>query len=196
VSIRFFPGVTDYVGLKANIGRSEGVMRKNLVVVLYVALSVLGAVCFAESVGVANQKILYVYDEVNENSRPYIGYFRDAFDQEGIAYDEIAAGEIQSAKLAEYRVILVHGMVMAFNAKSPVRDWLKSSPDLSGKKVSLFVTANRWFLKDLYRDLTALLKKENANVIDAVSAATKDLDGPAKSAAVRKQVKGLTLNQY
>ncbi len=170
-------------------------MRKNIIVILYVLLSVIGAVCFAEGAAVEDRKILYVYDEVNENSRPYIGYFRDAFTQEGIAFDEVSADGVKSKNLNEYRAILIHGMVMAFNSKSPVRDWLKTSPDFAGRSVSLFVTANRWFLKDLYRDLTGLLKKDKVTMIDAVSTATKDLDGPAKAALVRKQVAGLALKQ-
>jgi hypothetical protein len=87
--------------------------------------------------------------------------------------------------LAKYRAVLVHGMVMAFASKSPVRDWLKAERRLEGKKVFLFVTANRWFLDKLYKQLGDLLMKDKAGAVDAVSAATKKMDAAAKESAVR-----------
>lgn len=145
----------------------------------------------AEDAGSGAQKVLYVYDEVNKNSEPYIGYFRKAFNEAGIAFDEVAVADIKSKNLADYRAIVMHGMVMGFNSKSEIRDWLKTSPDLKNRKVSLFVTANRWFLANLYRDLTGLLKTEGADVIDAVSQATKKLSEDDKLALVRAQVSKL-----
>jgi hypothetical protein len=145
----------------------------------------------AQEAGESGEKVLYVYDEVNDNSKPYIGYFRTAFAESGIEFDEATAAEAKSKDLASYRVIVIHGMVMAFNSKSPVRDWLASSPDLKGKKVSLFVTAKQWFLDNLAKDLAGLLKKDGADVVDAVSQATKKMDEPAKIAAVRDQVNRL-----
>lgn len=133
-------------------------------------------------------KALYVYDEVNEQSSPYIEHFRDAFAAEGIAYDEAAAAELVSKDLSQYDAVVVHGMVMAFASKSPVRDWLKTGPDLGGKKVSLLVTANRWFLNKLFGQLEELLKRNNAQVVDAVSMATKHTDNAGEKAAVRRQV--------
>ena len=62
---------------------------------------------------------------------------------------------------------------------------------MKSRKVSLFVTANRWFLDNLYRDLTGLLKKDGADVIDAVSQATKNLNEADKLALVREQVSKL-----
>lgn len=133
-------------------------------------------------------KILYLYDEVNEQSTPYIGYFREALAAEGIAYEESAVAEVSADKLKTYGYILAHGMVMAFNMKSPLRDWLKTSPDLRGKKVSLFVTANRWFLDDLFGQLRKLLERDQAELVDAVSMATKELDAAAEREAVRAHV--------
>lgn len=130
-------------------------------------------------------KILYVYDEVNDSSRPYIGYFKASLVAEGIAFDEATASQVPSMDLAKYRAVLVHGMVMAFAAKSPVRDWLKTERRLSGKKVFLLVTANRWFLDKLDGQLRELLAKDGAAPVDAVSAATKKLDADAKEAAVK-----------
>lgn len=145
----------------------------------------------AEEPNAGAQKVLYVYDEVNKNSEPYIGYFRKAFAEAGIAFDETAVADIKGKNLADYRAIVMHGMVMAFNSKSELRDWLKTSPDLKDRKVSLFVTANRWFLDNLYRDLTGLLKQDGADVIDAVSQATKNLNDDGKLALVQAQVNKL-----
>lgn len=141
-------------------------------------------------------RVLYIYDEVNEQSSPYIGHFRAALAASGVEFDEAAAADLTGSKtgalpkvnLASYDRIIVHGMVMAFNSKSPVRDWLKKKPDLSGKKVSLFVTANRWFLDNLFGQLTDLIKKDGADLIDAVSMATKTTTDSDERAAVGAQV--------
>jgi len=70
--------------------------------------------------------------------------------------------------LSAYDTVLIYGMVQAFNMKSPIRDWLKANPGLENKRVFLFVTANRWFLKNLFVQLTKLLDKQKADVVDAV----------------------------
>jgi len=146
--------------------------------------------------GASTQKALYVYDEVNEQSEPYIADFRAALAASGVAFDEAAAGDLMAGKSgapprvdpSAYDRIIVHGMVMAFNSKSPVRDWLKKKPDLSGKKVSLLVTANRWFLDNLYGQLTDLFEKDGAELVDAVSMATKNTSSAEEKAAVEAQV--------
>ncbi len=129
-------------------------------------------------------RILFVYDEVNEQTEPYIARFRGAFTAYGLPFDEAAAGELKSRDLSRYDVLVVHGIVQAFNAKSPIRDWLKTKPAVTGKRVYLFVTANRWFLDNLFRDLTGLLEKSGAKPVDAVSMATKDTDDATEKAAV------------
>jgi hypothetical protein len=147
----------------------------------------LGILAFAAALGaqVPAGKVLYVYDEVNKNSEPYIGYFKAAMVAEGIAFDAATAAQAASMDLSAYRAVLVHGMVMAFASKSPVRDWLKSEKRLGGKRVALFVTANRWYLDKLDKQLRDLLAKDGAAPVDAVSAATKKLDAAEKEAAVR-----------
>jgi hypothetical protein len=152
---------------------------------LIAVLAAFAATLPAQSPG---KKILYVYDEVNEQSRPYIGYFKSALAAEGVAFDESTAAQAAAKDLSGYRAVLIHGMVMAFTTASPVRDWLKAERRLEGKKVSLLVTANRWFLRKLYDQLVDLLKKDKAEPIDAISAATKDMDAAAKEAAVRSLV--------
>lgn len=153
---------------------------------------VLFALTAALSLGAqeTGKKTLYVYDEVNKNSTPYIAYFKAAFAETGIAYDEVTAAQAASKDLSAYDVIVIHGMVMAFGSKSPVRVWLKDAK-LEGKKVTLFVTANRWKVEKLYDQLSKLLKKDNADVIDAVSMATKDMKEAEKVAAVKTQISKL-----
>ncbi|HCM28651.1 MAG: hypothetical protein A2Z99_16215 [Treponema sp. GWB1_62_6] len=149
-----------------------------------IALFMAASILSAQTAG-GNGKILLVYDEINKESEPYLGYFRTGFKEAGIPFDEAAAADLDSKDLSKYRTIVVYGMVMAFNFKSPVRDWLKTEPDLRGMKVSIFVTANRWFLKNLYGQLTDLAGKNEAEVTDAVSMATKELEGGQEEAAVR-----------
>jgi hypothetical protein len=161
-------------------------MRKTICAML--ALSLAGVLAAAPGAAAARGKILFLYDEANERSRPYIGYFREAFEAANLPFDQATAADMKSKDLSPYKLIVVHGMVMAFNAKSPIRDWLKTGPDLGGKSVSLFVTANRWFLKDLFGQLRQLFEARGAVVVDAVSMATKDIDDAAERAAVKAQI--------
>lgn len=144
----------------------------------------LGSSVFAESV-------LFVYEEINKNSTLYIETFRDELKKAGFTVDETAAVDANAKNLASYDYILIHGMVMAFASTSPVRDWLKTKPDLAGKKVSLFVTASRWSLEKFYKQITSLLDDRKPVLIDAVSTATKKLDDAAKKELVKAQVSRL-----
>jgi hypothetical protein len=130
--------------------------------------------------------VLHVYDEMNDNATPYLGYFKEAYANRGVEYRHVTIADLKADDLASHDTIVIHAMVMAFNMKSPVRDWLKTNPPLSGKRTYLFVTANRWFLDKLYGQLTGLLDGKTG--LDAVSMATKDLDETAKQAAVQAQV--------
>ena len=118
-------------------------MRNFRIIACLAALVALAAALYGQG---SAGKVLYVYDELNDNSRPYIGYFEKALAAEGIAFDEATASQVASMDLSKYRAVLVHGMVMAFASKSPVRDWLKAESRLEGRRVALFVTANRWSL--------------------------------------------------
>lgn len=131
----------------------------------------------------ALKEVLHVYDEVNDNSKPYLGYFGEAYANQGIDHYQVTVAELEAVDLERYDTIVIHAMVMAFNMKSPVRDWLKTKPPLAGKKTYLFVTANRWYLDRLYGQLTSLL--EGNTELDAVSMATKDLDETSKRAVVQ-----------
>ena len=130
-------------------------------------------------------RILFVYDEVNDQTKPYLVHFREAFAASGIPFDEAAAGDLKSRDLSRYDVLVLHGIVQAFNSKSPIRDWLKTKPPIAGKRVHLFVTANRWFLDNLFKDLSGLLEKNGAKPVDAVSMATKETDDAMEKAAVK-----------
>lgn len=133
-------------------------------------------------------RVLFVYDEVNDQTKPYIAHFREAFTSSGIPFDEAAAGDLKSKDLSRYEILVLHGIVQAFNGKSPIRDWLKTKPPIAGKRVYLFVTANRWFLDNLFKDLNGLLEKNGAKPVDAVSMATKQTDDAAEKAAVKSFV--------
>jgi hypothetical protein len=132
------------------------------------------------------EKVLLVYDEVNENSAPYIELFRSEAKAAAIVMDETAAAFAMNRDLSAYDRIVVFGMVMAFASKSPVRDWLKATPPLQGKKVSLLVTANKWSLDKLNEQLAELINARKPVSFDAVSSATKNLDAASKAALVRK----------
>jgi len=138
------------------------------------------AVQFPSADKVAGKKILFAYEESNEKLDPWLARFNSAFSAANLTADKKAATDLASADFSKYDLIVVYGAVMAFTAKEPLRDWLTKESGLSGKKVALFVTANRWFLKKYDDQLLSLLKQKNASVVDAVSGATKDLSESEK----------------
>ncbi len=148
---------------------------------------------YPETVSTDTRKILFVHDGEQNGPTAFEERFRSVFRDTGIAFDEVAAGNADSVDISQYRAIVIHSMVMAFNAKSPVRDWLKRSPDLAGSKTFLFVTASRWFNDELSGELTALLKKDGSEVVDAVSQATKKLSLAEKDDLVARQVEKLKM---
>jgi hypothetical protein len=134
--------------------------------------------------GTAGKKILFAYEESNEKLDPWIGRFNNAFAAADINVVKKPALDLSSTDISKYDLIVIYGSVMAFTSKEPLRDWLSKENRLAGKNVALFVTANRWFLKKYDDQLLSLLKQKNANVVDAVSGATKDLDDTAKERMV------------
>ncbi len=163
--------------------RSLPVKYRNRIRLFLLALAALVALPLAAQSPAP--RVLFVYDEVNEQTEPYIAHFREAFTASGIPFDAAAAGNLKSRDLSRYEVLVLHGIVQAFNSKSPIRDWLKTKPPLAGKRVYLFVTANRWFLDNLFKDLNGLLEKNGAKPVDAVSMATKETDDASEKAAVK-----------
>ena len=127
-----------------------------------------------------DKKILFAYEESNEKLDPWLARFNNAFSAANLNVDKKAALGLTSTDFSKYDLIIIYGAVMAFTAKEPLRDWLKTENRISGKNVALFVTANRWFLKKYDDQLLSLLKTKNATVVDAVSGATKDLSESEK----------------
>ena len=141
---------------------------------------------FAQTVatGTAGKKILFAYEESNETLAPWLARFNSAFSAANLTVDKKAAIDLAATDFSKYDLIIIYGAVMAFTSKEPLRDWLTKENGLTGKKVALFVTANRWFLKKYDEQLQGLLKKKNATVVDAVSGATKDLSESEKQKMV------------
>lgn len=137
------------------------------------------------------KRVLYIYEEDNKSARPWRTLFSEELKAAGFEADQAAAAELGSINLADYDILVIHGMVIAFGSQSPVRDWLKTEPNLSGKPVSLFVTASRWRLEKVYKKMRELLEARKPVILDAVSSATKDLDDEGKRALVRERVQKL-----
>ena len=129
--------------------------------------------------------VLFVYDEHNESLDPYIQWVKDELSAHQIAFEEAPAQDVGRRDLSKYSSLVVYSAVMAFNMKSPVRDWLSSRPKVGQKKVALLVTANRWFLDTLSNQQTKLLKQLECREVDVVTSATKDLDQAQKRALVK-----------
>lgn len=132
--------------------------------------------------------VLFIYEESNENIDPWLERLRSDLDSRSIAFEEISASELAGADLSPYGAIFLYGAVMAFTFKEPVRDWLDSGPDIADRKVSLFVTANRWFLDKYTGQLQTRLEKNGAETVDVISSATKDLTDEQKSELAAKAV--------
>ncbi|MDA3849855.1 MAG: hypothetical protein PF447_01135 [Spirochaetaceae bacterium] len=132
------------------------------------------------------EEILFLYEESNEQLEPWLSRIRSNLFDRGIDFKERAASDIEPADLEEHRRILIYGAVMAFSTMEPLRDWLRTDPDLSGKDVVLLVTANRWFLEKYQGQLMDLLEKNNANLIDGVSGATQEMSNLEKDQMVDK----------
>jgi flavodoxin len=125
-------------------------------------------------------KVLFVYDTNNKATKIYIEAIRSRLSGDGFTVDEASSSSLKKKDPSSYDKIVIYGMVMAFNAKSMVRNWLKAQKDLAGKKVYIFVTANRWSEEKLHKDLVKLSAKKKAIVVDAVSMATNKVSDEKK----------------
>jgi hypothetical protein len=134
------------------------------------------------------RKVLFVYEEDEDKLMPWIDSFREELRESGISFDECPAKEAPAADVAKYDAILIYGAVIAFASQEPVRDWLGKESRLSGKSVSLIVTANRWSLEKYYGQLTKLLADKRAVTVDSVSSATKKLSETDRKALVKAAV--------
>jgi major membrane immunogen (membrane-anchored lipoprotein) len=130
-------------------------------------------------------KTLLLYEEKNEQIDPWVKRFSDALKAVNKKVDIVSTAEIKGKNLSQYTTIVIYGVVQAFTFKGPIRDWLKTDVDFTGKKVYLAVTANRWFLNDYFKQLQNGLKKSNADVINAVSGATQKMSEGDKQSFVK-----------
>ncbi|MBB6480522.1 hypothetical protein [Spirochaeta isovalerica] len=145
----------------------------------------------ALSMAAAEAPVLFIYEESNENIDPWLEMLRSGLASRSIAYEEKSAAELEGLDLSPYSSLFLYGAVMAFTFKEPIRDWLDTEPDLSEKKVSLLVTANRWFLDKYRGQLQQRLDKHGAETIDTISSATKNLSDDEKAALALKALSAI-----
>ena len=147
-------------------------MKRCLLITPFALLLSACAILANDTLAATPQKVLFIYDTLDKGSTFYIEAIRHQLTLEGFQVDEASSGNLKQKDISPYKQIVIYGMVMAFNWKSMVRNWLKAQKDLSNRKVYIFVTANRWFLKNLHKDLVKLAIKKHATVVDAISMAT------------------------
>ncbi|MBN1128287.1 MAG: hypothetical protein JXA71_04840 [Chitinispirillaceae bacterium] len=166
-------------------------MLKRLAVILSLPLMLAPVARADDTAAVAAERILFVYDTIDKSNSFYVATLRELLVAEGYQVKEARAGELLQSGAGPYDRVVIYGMVMAFNWKSMVRDWMKAQTDLSNRKAHVFVTANRWFRENLLRDLVKLTKEKRATVVDAVSMATNKVSDADKKEKMRSFVAGL-----
>jgi hypothetical protein len=156
-------------------------------------LSVILLLSLASLVCAQSAKTLFIYDEDNPQLEPFRLLLQNELSAQGVSYDSSSVADLNAVQLDTYENLILYSAVMAFGMKSPIRDWLKKNPQLQEKKIALIMTANRWSLDKLFKEIRALLTKQKVNVVDAVSGATKDLDADEKAKLVRDYVASLKI---
>jgi len=129
---------------------------------------------------VAENPLLFVYEESNDNTDPWLEMLRHNLKSRSIDFEEKSASDLEGVDLSSFDRVFFYGAVMGFTLKEPLRSWLDSSPDLTGKKVSLLVTASRWFLEKYTAQLEERLEESGAGKIDAISSVTQNLSDEEK----------------
>lgn len=162
-------------------------MNKNLFLSVVSGL-ILCVTGYSRSDTIDTAKTLFLYEEKNEQIDQWVKRFSDALRAENKNVDVVSVAEMKEKSLSQYSSVVIYGVVQAFTFKGPIRDWLKTCVDFTGKKVYLAVTANRWFFKDYFNQLSDGLKKKNADVVNAVSGATVKMSESDKLAFVKKFV--------
>ena len=145
----------------------------------------------SDSVQLPVKKALLVYDSVDVMTQIYIETFRTQLVNAGFSLDEIALLKSENKDPAQYEYVFLYSRVMAFNFVSPVKKWLSSLKTLKDRQVFVFVTANRWFAKDNFKQIVELVNKRQGTLVDAVSTATKDLNSDQKMQAVKTHLEKL-----
>lgn len=132
----------------------------------------------------SSDKILFVYEEPNEQISPWVELFKKTFAGQNRSVEYAASADVFKKDITSFSSVVIYGAVQAFTFKGPVRDWLKTDVNLAGKKVYLIVTASRWFTEDYFKQLKKELTKKNAETVNAVSAATAKMTDNDKSTFV------------
>lgn len=130
-------------------------------------------------------RVLFVYDTLDDKSSFFITTFRDELQALPCRVDEAAVEHSAVGDISPYSLLVVYSRIMAFDMKSPVRKWIKKMKSYNATRVALFVTANRWFLEKHFNRVQAMLQSRDADIVDAVSMATKDMTDKEKRAKVR-----------
>jgi hypothetical protein len=151
------------------------------------------SICFLlVSTGLAQaKKALIIHDAMDAQTRPYLETLSAGLKKSGYQVSATSASNLGKQSLAGYDHIAFYGVVRALNTQSILRDWLSSAPDLKGQKVSILVTANRWFNEKLLGQLRELLERRHAVVLDAVSMATQKLDAKTKKSVIDRSASKL-----
>ena len=137
-------------------------------------------------------KVLFVYDKVDKGTKLYVEAYRENLKATGLPVEEAAVESTAVTDISPFGTIILYSRVMAFDKKSPVRDWLKKQKDLTGKSVFLFVTANKWMNDKNFQSIMEIVKGLKGNVVDAVSMATAKMSESQKRDAVAKHLEKLT----
>jgi hypothetical protein len=161
-----------------------------------VMVAVLAAVCSLVSAEVGGtegpSKVLFVYDKTDRVSTLHVDAFRDGFKKNGSSVIETAVDGKTKTDVLHGQTVVLYSMVMAFDNISPVRAWLKKQKPLNGKRVYVFVTANRWFYKKHLKQLIAIIRNQGGEVIDGMTMATSKMSREQKREAVMKMVGKVT----
>ncbi len=162
--------------------------RISLRFVLMVWFLVAGTLFAEEKEKIEQKKVLLVFEEANSYINKWRVIFKDEFMKQGFIFEEIPVAEAGKKDFSKYDFIEIYGAVMAFTYRQPIREWLKTETNISGKKVGLFVTANRWFLEKYYKQLEEILKGKKAIVVDSVSSATLKLSEEEKRKLISNHI--------
>lgn len=165
-------------------------MRKSMAFALLYFIACFSFV-YAQSRDSAPEEILFLYEESNENLDPWINRIQEELSTRGIPFLARQAEDLEPADLANHGRILLYGAVMGFTLSEPLRDWLKTEPEISGKEVVLLVTANRWFLDKYTGQLEDLLEQADTLLLDEVTRATQELTEEEKDQIAAQAVAAL-----
>jgi hypothetical protein len=138
-----------------------------------------------------SSNILFVYEQADEKINQWVELFKKEFAKQNRSVEYVVSADANKKNISSFSSVVIYGAVLAFTFKEPVRDWLKTDVNLTGKKVHLIVTANRWFVEDYFKQLKNELTKKKAEPVNAVSTATAKLSDTDKATFVNNFVKNI-----